>query len=234
MISSRVKRLRKIYRKMSNGLKLFAIILLYFKINEKLHVEAEQSNILNKSEWWDNAIIYQVYPRSFKDSNGDGIGDLNGITSRLSHIRDAGAQGLWLSPIYASPQVDFGYDISNFTNIDPIYGTFEDFKHLVDQAKSLGLRLLLDLVPNHSSDQHLWFKNSVKRVKPFDEYYIWQDGKAGPNGTRLPPNNWLSVFGGPAWTWNKERRQFYYHQFAPAQPDLNYRSPKVYLKFFII
>ena len=176
-------------------------------------------------KWWENSIIYQVYPRSFKDSNGDGIGDLNGIASKLEHIRDAGAKALWLSPIYSSPQVDFGYDISNFTDVDPNYGTLKDFDNLVAKAKALGLKVLLDLVPNHSSDQHEWFKKSVKRIKPYDNFYVWKDGKVGPNGKRLPPNNWISIFTGPAWTWNEERKQFYYHQFASAQPDLNYRDP---------
>ncbi|XP_014203781.1 maltase 1-like [Copidosoma floridanum] len=177
------------------------------------------------NNWWQHAIIYQVYPRSFKDSNADGVGDLNGITSKLEHIKELGATGLWLSPIYASPQVDFGYDVSNFTDIDPIYGDFADFDRLVDKAHRLGLKLLLDLVPNHSSDRHEWFQKSVNRIKPYDEYYVWRDGRIGPKGERLPPSNWLSVFGGPAWTWSDSRKQYYYHQFVPAQPDLNYRSP---------
>lgn len=182
---------------------------------------------VNSAEWWDNSIIYQVYPRSFKDSDGDGVGDLNGITSKLEHIRDTGATALWLSPIYESPQVDFGYDISNFTRIDPQYGTLDDFHQLIEKAKSLGLRVLLDLVPNHSSDQHDWFKKSINKVKPYDKYYVWRNAKTSENGTRLPPNNWLSIFGGPAWTWNEKRKQYYYHQFASAQPDLNYRDSKL-------
>lgn len=175
------------------------------------------------NNWWRDAIIYQVYPRSLKDSNGDGIGDLNGITSKLTHIKDIGADALWLSPIYSSPQVDFGYDISNFTDIDPQYGTLTDFTKLVNKAKEVGLKVLLDFVPNHSSDQHSWFQNSIKRIKPYDDFYIWRDGKV-VNGTRKPPNNWLSIFKGSAWEWNAERGQYYYHQFAVAQPDLNYRN----------
>ena len=122
--------------------------------------------------WYKNAIVYQIYPRSFKDSNGDGIGDLNGITSKLEHIKDIGATALWLSPIYKSPQVDFGYDISNFTDIEPTYGTLADFDRLVAKAKSLGLKVILDFVPNHSSPEHPWFKKSIQRIKPYDEYYV--------------------------------------------------------------
>ncbi|XP_076681156.1 alpha-glucosidase [Andrena cerasifolii] len=175
------------------------------------------------TEWHKNALVYQIYPRSFKDSNGDGIGDLNGITSKLEHVADIGVTAFWLSPIYRSPQVDFGYDISNFTDVDPDYGTLEDFDRLVAKAKSLGLKVILDLVPNHSSPEHPWFKKSVQKIKPYDEYYIWRDAKI-VNGTRQPPNNWLSTFTGPAWQWNEDRKQYYLHQFAAGQPDLNYRS----------
>ncbi|XP_051160970.1 maltase 2-like [Leptopilina boulardi] len=175
------------------------------------------------NDWWKDAVIYQIYPRSFKDSNGDGIGDLNGITSKLEHIKDIGADALWLSPIYTSPQADFGYDIANYTNVDPGYGTLDDFDKLVAKAKSLGLKVILDFVPNHSSNEHQWFKNSVNKVKPFDEYYIWRDAKI-VNGVRKPPNNWLSTFKGSAWEWNAQRGQYYLHQFAIGQPDLNYRS----------
>ena len=175
------------------------------------------------TEWHKNALVYQIYPRSFKDSNGDGIGDLNGITSKLEHVADLGVTAFWLSPIYKSPQVDFGYDIANFTDIDPDYGTLQDFDRLVAKAKSLGLKVILDLVPNHSSHEHPWFKNSVKRIKPYDEYYIWRDAKI-VNGLRQPPNNWLSTFTGSAWQWNDDRKQYYLHQFAAGQPDLNYRS----------
>ncbi|XP_033179330.1 alpha-glucosidase-like [Bombus impatiens] len=173
--------------------------------------------------WFKNAIVYQIYPRSFKDSNGDGIGDLNGITSKLEHIKDIGATALWLSPIYKSPQVDFGYDISNFTDIEPTYGTLADFDKLVAKAKSLGLKVILDFVPNHSSPEHPWFKKSVQKIKPYDEYYVWRNAKI-VNGTRKPPNNWLSNFGGSAWEWNNVRKQYYLHQFAAGQPDLNYRN----------
>lgn len=174
-------------------------------------------------EWYKNSLVYQVYPRSFKDSNADGIGDLNGITSKLGHIADIGADALWLSPIYTSPQLDFGYDIANFTDVDKDYGTLADFDRLVARARSLGLKVILDFVPNHSSHEHEWFKKSVRRVKPYDEYYVWRDARV-VNGVRWPPNNWLSVFQGSAWEWNPTRGQYYLHQFAVGQPDLNYRS----------
>ncbi|XP_076761946.1 alpha-glucosidase [Xylocopa sonorina] len=174
--------------------------------------------------WWKNSLVYQIYPRSFKDSNGDGIGDLNGITSKLEHIADIGADAIWLSPIYTSPQVDFGYDIANFTDVDPSYGTLADFDKLVFKAKSLRLKVMLDFVPNHSSHQHPWFKKSIQRIKPYDEYYVWRDARI-VNGSRQPPNNWLSNFQGSAWEWNDVRKQYYLHQFAAGQPDLNYRSP---------
>ncbi|KOC70313.1 putative maltase H [Habropoda laboriosa] len=175
------------------------------------------------ADWYHDAVVYQIYPRSFKDSNGDGIGDLNGITSKLDHIADIRANAIWLSPIYQSPQVDFGYDISNFTDVDRDYGTLADFDRLVAKAKSLGLKVILDFVPNHSSHEHPWFKKSILGIKPYDEYYVWRNARI-VNGTRQPPNNWLSTFEGSAWQWNDVRKQYYLHQFAAGQPDLNYRS----------
>ncbi|XP_044582317.1 alpha-glucosidase-like [Cotesia glomerata] len=177
-------------------------------------------------QWWNNSFIYQIYPRSFMDSNNDGTGDLPGISSKLDHLKDLNVSAIWISPIYSSPMADFGYDISNFTNVDPIFGTLEDFTNLTTKAKSLGLKVLLDFVPNHSSDQHPWFVSSINKIKPFDDYYIWLDGKL-VNGSYQPPNNWLSVFGGSAWEWNPIRQQYYLHQFAKAQPDLNYTNPLV-------
>ncbi|XP_043269057.1 alpha-glucosidase-like [Venturia canescens] len=174
-------------------------------------------------DWWANTFIYQIYPRSFKDSNGDGVGDLNGITSKLEHLADLGVSALWISPIYPSPMVDFGYDIANFTDVDPIFGTLSDFDKLVAKAKSLGLKVLLDFVPNHTSHEHPWFKKSVQRIKPYDNYYTWRNGTV-INGQRRPPNNWLSTFGGSAWEWNESRGQYYLHQFAAGQPDINYRD----------
>ncbi|XP_044018106.1 alpha-glucosidase-like [Aphidius gifuensis] len=178
------------------------------------------------TEWWRNNFIYQIYPLSFKDSTGDGVGDLNGITSKLEHIADIGASALWISPIYVSPMVDFGYDITNFTDIDPVFGNLDDFSKLVTKAKSLGLKVLLDFVPNHSSDKCSWFTKSIQKIKPYDEYYIWKDAKI-VNGTRQPPNNWLGAFQGSAWEWNEQRQQYYYHAFAVGQPDLNYRNPQL-------
>ncbi|XP_011705913.1 PREDICTED: maltase A2-like, partial [Wasmannia auropunctata] len=175
-------------------------------------------------DWYKNSLVYQIYPRSFQDSNGDGIGDLNGITSRLEHIAEIGADALWMSPIFSSPQVDYGYDVSNYTDINVEYGTLADFDALVKKAKSLGLKVILDFVPNHSSDQHEWFLKSIDRIKPYDNYYIWKDGKS--NGTE-PPNNWLSVFGGPAWTKNEKRGQYYMHQFAAGQPEFNYHNAEL-------
>ncbi|XP_067013714.2 maltase A1 [Anabrus simplex] len=179
-------------------------------------------------DWWQTTVLYQIYPRSFKDSNGDGIGDLNGIKEKLDYIKETGIGAVWISPIYKSPMVDFGYDISDFRDIDPVYGTMEDFISLKDKMKELGIKLVMDFVPNHSSDQHEWFKMSVKKVEPYTDYYVWVDGKIDPKtGERQPPNNWISVFGGSAWKWNEERGQYYLHQFAVAQPDLNYRNPAV-------
>ncbi|XP_044018105.1 alpha-glucosidase-like [Aphidius gifuensis] len=174
-------------------------------------------------EWWRDSFIYHLYPRSFKDSDGDGIGDLNGITSKLEYLVDIKVSAVWIGPFYKSPMIDFGYDITNFTGVDPIFGTLDDFKKLTSKAKSLGLKVMLDFVPNHSSDQHHWFQKSIKRIKPYDNYYVWADAKI-INGTRQPPNNWLSLFQGTAWTWNDERKQYYLHQFAAAQPDFNFRD----------
>ncbi|XP_012522767.2 maltase 1 [Monomorium pharaonis] len=175
-------------------------------------------------DWYKNSLVYQIYPRSFKDSNGDGVGDLKGITSKLEHIKDIGADALWMSPIFKSPQDDFGYDISDFKDIHEEYGTLDDFDALVSRAKELGLRVILDFVPNHSSDEHEWFNKSVQQIRPYDEYYVWRNGKGrDENDKPIPPNNWMSVFGGSAWEYNEERKQFYLHQFTKKQPDLNYR-----------
>ncbi|XP_035789993.1 maltase A3-like [Anopheles albimanus] len=176
-------------------------------------------------DWWEKAGFYQIYPRSFQDSNGDGIGDLNGITSRLPYLKSLGVSAFWLSPIYPSPMADFGYDISDFKNIHPSFGTLDDFRRLVSEAKNLGLRVILDFVPNHSSDEHEWFKKSVKREPGFEDFYVWQNAK--PGSERDPPNNWVAAWYGSAWEWNEERGQFYLHQFHKKQPDLNYRNPAV-------
>ncbi|XP_031619924.1 maltase A1-like, partial [Contarinia nasturtii] len=181
--------------------------------------------------WFKGGNFYQVYPRSFKDDNNDGIGDLKGITSKLEHLKDIGIDGVWLSPIYKSPMVDFGYDISDFTQIQPEYGTLEDFEVLAQKCKRLGLRLILDFVPNHSSDQHEWFIKSVNKEEGYENFYFWHPGKVNETtGERSPPSNWLSSFRYSAWEWNEKRQEYYLHQFAIQQPDLNYRNPEVLKK----
>ncbi|XP_063990420.1 alpha-glucosidase-like [Diachasmimorpha longicaudata] len=177
----------------------------------------------SEEEWWSSMSLYQIYPRSFKDSNGDGVGDLKGIIDNLEHLVDSKVTAFWISPIYPSPGVDMGYDISNFIDIDPLFGTLNDFRSLLEKAHRMGLKVLMDFVPNHSSDQHEWFQKSIKNIPPYNNYYIWANGTVKADGTRAPPTNWVSVFGGPAWTWNDERQAYYLHQFAPQQPDLNYR-----------
>ncbi|CAG0912742.1 unnamed protein product [Notodromas monacha] len=181
---------------------------------------------VSRLEWWQGpSPIYQIYPKSFQDSNGDGIGDLKGIQKRLGYLQRLGIKTVWLSPIYQSPMKDNGYDISNFKQVDPVFGTLEDFKSLVGDMKSKDMKLLMDFVVNHTSDQHEWFQKSVKRIPPYSDYYVWSDPMRGTKDQ--PPNNWLSVFGGSAWTFNKQRKQFYLHQFFPEQPDLNLRSTAV-------
>ena len=179
--------------------------------------------------WWQTAIIYQIYPRSFQDSNGDGIGDLRGILQRLEYLVELGIDALWISPFYPSPMADFGYDVSNYCGVDPIFGTMADFDALIASAHQFGLKVILDFVPNHTSDQHPWFKESrSSKRSPRRDWYLWHDPAEGdgPPKSRLP-NNWASHFGGPAWTWDDATGQFYMHSFLPQQPDLNWRNPKV-------
>lgn len=177
--------------------------------------------------WWKNAVIYEIYPRSFQDSNGDGIGDLNGIASRLGYLQNLGVDAIWLTPIYPSPQVDFGYDISDYNNIDPQYGTLADFDHLVAQGKGHNIGVIMDLVLNHTSDKHPWFIESASsRNNPKANWYMWHDAKM-VNGKPEPPNNWISVFGGSSWQWDPARSQYYYHRFYVQQPDLNWNNPEV-------
>jgi alpha-glucosidase len=174
--------------------------------------------------WWKHGVIYQVYPRSFLDTNGDGIGDLEGITRRLDYLAWLGVDAIWISPIYPSPMADFGYDISDYCNIDPVFGDLEDFARLLGEAHRLGIKVILDLVPNHTSDQHPWFLDSrSSRSSRKREWYIWRN--AQPDGG--PPNNWMSNFGGSAWAWDETTGQFYYHAFLREQPDLNWRNPDV-------
>ncbi|HEX8445930.1 MAG TPA: alpha-amylase family glycosyl hydrolase [Sphingomonas sp.] len=174
--------------------------------------------------WWQSAVIYQVYPRSFQDSDGDGIGDLNGIRARLDHVVDLGVDAIWISPIYPSPMADFGYDVADYTGIDPRFGTLADCDALIAAAHARGLKLLLDFVPNHSSDQHPWFRESrSSRTNPKRDWYLWADPAPGGG----PPNNWISDFGGPTWTFDPATGQYYEHAFLAEQPDLNWRNPAV-------
>jgi alpha-glucosidase len=175
-------------------------------------------------DWWRHAVIYEVYPRSFADSNGDGIGDLNGITSKLDYLHDLGIDAIWITPCFPSPQVDFGYDVSDYISIDPMYGTLADFDRLVAEAKKRDIRIVLDFVVNHTSDKHAWFVDSKSsKTAAHRDWYVWRDGKPGGK----PPNNWLSTFGSPGWTLDATTNQYYYHYFYPEQPDLNWRNPAV-------
>lgn len=174
--------------------------------------------------WWQNAVVYQVYPRSFQDTNGDGIGDLNGVRARLDYLDWLGIDAIWLSPFYPSPMADLGYDVSDFCNVDPVYGTLADFDRLLGEAHARGIKVILDYVPNHTSDQHPWFADSrSSRDDPKRNWYVWQD----PRPDASAPNNWSSRFGGSAWEWDQGSRQFYYHAFLKEQPDLNWRNPEV-------
>ncbi|XP_011205952.2 maltase A1 [Bactrocera dorsalis] len=190
-------------------------------LSNRAGAQAEQK------DWWQTAQFYQIYPRSFQDSDGDGIGDLKGITSRLQYLKDIGVTAAWLSPIFKSPMVDFGYDIADFYEIQAEYGTMDDFRELISKANALGLKIILDFVPNHSSNESEWFKKSLKRERGYEDYYVWHDGKLDEDGKRIPPSNWLQAFRGSAWEWREERQQYYLHQFAVQQADLNYRNPAV-------
>jgi alpha-glucosidase len=175
-------------------------------------------------QWWQSGVVYQIYPRSFQDSDGDGIGDLPGIVSRLDYLQRLGVDAIWISPIYPSPMADFGYDVADYTGVDPMFGTMADFDALLAAAHERGLKLILDLVPNHSSDEHPWFVEArSSRDNPKRDWYIWRD----PAPDSGPPNNWLSNFGGPAWTLDEATGQYYLHLFDPKQPDLNWRNRAV-------
>jgi len=175
-------------------------------------------------DWWRGAVIYQIYPRSFQDSNADGIGDLKGITARLPHVAALGADAIWISPFFTSPMKDFGYDVSNYTDVDPMFGSLYDFDGLIAEAHRLGIRIMIDLVMSHTSDQHPWFIESrSSHDNPKADWYVWADAK--PDGT--PPNNWMSIFGGSGWHWDAGRMQYYMHNFLTAQPDLNLHHPEV-------
>lgn len=186
-------------------------------INPTLEQQSDQ-------DWWRGAVIYQIYPRSFQDSNGDGIGDLAGITQRLPYVASLGVDAIWISPFFTSPMADFGYDVSNYCDVDPMFGTLADFDALIDTAHSLGLKVMIDLVLSHTSDKHPWFTQSrADKSNDKADWYVWADAKL--DGT--PPNNWLSIFGGPAWHWDTRRCQYYLHNFLTSQPDLNFHTPSV-------
>lgn len=175
-------------------------------------------------DWWRGAVIYQIYPRSYQDSNNDGIGDLNGIAQRLPHIAELGADAIWISPFFTSPMKDFGYDVSDYRDVDPMFGNLADFDRMIERAHQLGLKVMIDLVLSHTSDQHEWFaESSSSRDNPKHDWYVWSDGK--PDGS--PPNNWLSIFGGPGWSWNTTRCQYYQNNFLSSQPDLNFHKQQV-------
>lgn len=177
----------------------------------------------NKNKWWKNAVVYQIYPKSFQDSDGDGIGDIPGIISRLDYLKKLGIDAIWLSPVYRSPQDDNGYDISDYQDIEPMFGTMEDMEQLFAEAKKRGIRIMMDLVLNHTSDEHRWFLEAKKsKDNPYHDYYVWRDGEEG-----IYPNDMNSAFGGPAWEWVPELGQYYFHQFSVKQPDLNWENPKV-------
>ena len=181
------------------------------------------STMQDNTLWWRGGVIYQIYPRSFMDSRGDGIGDLNGITEKLDYVASLNVDGIWLSPFFTSPMLDFGYDISDYCDVDPMFGTLEDFKALLAKAHSLGLKVMIDQVISHTSDQHAWFQESRQnRSNPKADWFVWADPK--PDGT--PPNNWLSIFGGPAWTFDSRRQQYYMHNFLTSQPDVNFHNPE--------
>ncbi|WP_247119512.1 alpha-glucosidase family protein [Kordiimonas marina] len=183
-----------------------------------------RTRVIAGDDWWRGAVIYQIYPRSFADSNGDGVGDLKGITARLKHVASLGVDGIWLSPFFTSPMKDFGYDVADFCGVDPIFGSLEDFDELLETAHRLGLKVIIDQVYSHTSDQHAWFQASREgRDSDKADWYIWADAR--PDGT--PPSNWQSVFMGPAWTFDSRRGQYYLHNFLSSQPDLNVHNPAV-------
>ena len=173
--------------------------------------------------WWRSAVIYQIYPRSFQDSNGDGVGDIPGIVSRLDYLKRLGIDAIWLSPVCKSPQADNGYDISDYKDIDPLFGTVQDMKCLIEEASHRNIKIILDLVLNHTSDEHPWFVEAKKsKVSKYHDYYVWRDGEES-----RPPNEMKACFGGSAWEWVPELGQYYFHQFAVKQPDLNWDNPCV-------
>jgi alpha-glucosidase len=203
--------------------KFAALFLLVIGLSFSLHSQTQPVDS-EGHQWWQHAVFYEIYPRSFMDSNGDGIGDLVGIDSKMDYLKSLGVDAIWLTPCYPSPQVDFGYDVADYENIDPMYGTLADFDRLEKDGKQRGIRIIMDFVMNHSSSEHPWFLDSrSSRTAAKRDWYMWHDGK----GPGLPPNNWTSEFGGSAWTFDAKTGQFYYHYFYPQQPDLNWHNPAV-------
>ncbi|SEB45171.1 alpha-glucosidase [Nitratireductor aquibiodomus] len=188
------------------------------------HAPGAISRHAEDTDWWRGAVIYQIYPRSFQDSNGDGLGDLKGITQRLPYIASLGVDAIWISPFFKSPMLDFGYDVSDYREVDPMFGSLADFDAMITEAHRLGLKVMIDQVISHSSDQHPWFMESRQsRINPRADWYVWAD----PKQDGSPPNNWLSIFGGSAWQWDTSRCQYYLHNFLASQPDLNFHNPDV-------
>src|SRR5450432_1868238 len=208
-------------KKMISFCGIFFLIINLTKVS--CQSQSPTNNNVADRKWWKEAVVYQVYPRSFKDSNGDGIGDLKGITSELDYIQGLGVNVIWLSPHYDSPNADNGYDIRDYRKVMPEFGTMADFDELLKAVKQRNMKLVLDLVVNHSSDEHRWFVESRKsKDNPYRDYYIWRPGKDGQ-----PPNNWVSFFSGPAWNLDPATNEYYLHLFAEKQPDLNWDNPKV-------
>jgi alpha-glucosidase len=205
--------------------KRFVAVVALFKVLISISAIAQTKAVdAEGHQWWQHAVFYEIYPRSFADSNNDGIGDLKGITSKMSYLHDLGVDAIWITPCFPSPQVDFGYDVSDYENIDPMYGTLADFDQMVAEGKKQHVRILFDFVVNHSSDQHPWFVDSKSsRNAAHRDWYIWRDGKASGQ----PPNNWTSEFGGSAWKFDATTGQYYYHNFYAEQPDLNWHNPAV-------
>jgi glycosidase len=212
-----------------HSLNFFKILNMF--IHKFLILQLSCLTLDKKKEWWHKAVIYQIYPRSFADSTNNGVGDLQGIINRLSYLKDLGIEGIWLSPIFPSLQEDFGYEITDYTEINPEYGTLNDFEELITRAHSIDIKVILDLVLNHKSQYHPWFLESKSsRTNPKHDWYVWKEGR-GRDGKKLP-NNWQTTIGGSAWEWNEQRKQFYLHQFFPCQPDLNWHNPEVQKAMF--
>ena len=203
-----------------------SLVILLLSLLVVLPVVSAQSKPVDAEghQWWQHAVFQEIYPRSYMDSNNDGIGDLNGIALKMEYLKWLGVDAIWIAPCFPSPQVDFGYDVSDYENIDPMYGTLDDFTAMEKKGKANGIGIVFDFVVNHTSDKHKWFiESESSRTNPYRNWYIWRNGK-GPN---QPPNNWLSTFGGSAWQFDGKTNQYYYHFFYPQQPDLNWRNPKV-------